>query len=120
MRYLVLCHEGAPMAVDTFATSLRKIILDHPADDADLWSVWEVPPVGSMQPSRDITAQFAKTWAIECEFGRGTEPDQYLAPIPAFVLEHARDELIRIWQRRRAQHEPDFMPAVLASARVAA
>lgn len=63
MRHLVLMHEGAPMAVDTFAGPLRKIILDHPADDVDLWAVWEVPPVGSMQPARDITEQFAKTWA---------------------------------------------------------
>ena len=119
MRYLVLMHEGAPMAVDTFAGPLRKIILDHPADDVDLWSVWECPPADSMQPSRDITGQFAKTWAIECEFGQGTEPHEYLAPIPAFVVLHARVELIRIWMRRQAQGDGGFMPAVLASARAA-
>ena len=120
MRSLVLMHEGAPMAVDISAGTIRQIIADHPADDVDLWSVWECPPAGSMQPSRDITEQFAKTWAIECEFGPGGEPHEYLAPIPAFVVLHARVELIRIWMRRQAQRDENFMPAVLASARAAA
>jgi hypothetical protein len=120
MRYLVLTFEGAPMAVDISAGQLRQIILDHPADDVDRWSVWEVPPTGSMQPSSDITEQFAKTWALDCNFDPGIEPGEYLRSIPAFVVEHARAELIRIWQRRRAEVDPDFIPAVLTRARVAA
>lgn len=85
MRYLVLCHEGAPMAVDISAGPLRKIILDHPDDDVDLWSVWQVQPAGSMQPPFEITEQFALTWAMEFPIGD---------PLPAFVSEHV--------QRRRA------------------
>jgi hypothetical protein len=120
MRYLVLCHEGAPMAVDTFASTLRKIILEHPDDDVDLWSVWQCPPAGSLTQSVDITEQFARTWALECQFEPGNEPSEYLRSIPAFVSHHARAELIKIWMRRTARQDDGFMPAVLTEARVAA
>ena len=98
MRYLVLCHEGAPMAVDTFPDPLRKIILDHPDDDAELWSIWETPPAGSLAPSIDITEQFALTWAMEFSFGDGIERSEVLAPFPAFVREIAGDKLLAKWQ----------------------
>jgi hypothetical protein len=102
MRSLVLCHEGAPMAVDQFAGPLRRIILDHPDDDCDLWQVFEVAPAESLAPSREITKQFALDWASEIiaerGFGDGIEPHDYLAPFPAFVREAARDKLIAKWQ----------------------
>jgi hypothetical protein len=120
MRILVLHHEGAPLLASFTAGPIKERILELPPDDADLFAVFEVPTDGSMMPSRDITEQFAKTWAIECEFGAGAEPEVYLALCPAFVLHHCRDELIRIWQRRRAAADESFMPAVLSSARVAA
>jgi hypothetical protein len=120
MRSLVLQHQSVPMLIEYTAGPIRQRILDYPPDDVELWNIWEVWPSETMRPSVDITVDFAKTWAMECAFEPGTEPDQYLRSVPAFILEHAREELIRIWQRRRAEHEPDFMPAVLASARVAA
>lgn len=101
MRHLVLTFEGAPMAVDTFAGPLRKIILDHPSDDVDLWSVWEVPPAGSLAPSVEITAQFARTWAMEMATGATLE--QHIAAAPAFVVHHARMDLVKLWLRRPAE-----------------
>lgn len=118
MRHLVLCHEGAPMAVDTFAGPLRKIIEDHPADDVDCWTVFEVPPTGSMRPSADITEQFARTWAMELATGATLEA--HIAAAPAFVVHHARGDLVKLWLRRAAEADPQFIPLVLASARVAA
>lgn len=102
MRTLVLCHEGAPMAVDQFAGPLRRIILDHPDDDCDLWQVWSVPPHESHAVSEDITERFALDWAGEIindvGFSDGIEPHDYLAPFPAFVREVARDKLVAKWQ----------------------
>lgn len=118
MRHLVLMHEGDPVAVDTFAGPLRQIILEHPADDVDLWSIRSVPPTGSYAPSLDVTQQFAATWAMELATGDTLE--QHIAQAPAFVVEHARADLVRIWQRRQAESDQNFIPAVLASARVAA
>jgi hypothetical protein len=121
MRSLVLHHEGAPLLVASTAGPIKQRIGEYPPDDVELFRVWSVPTNDdSVMPAFDITEQFAKTWALECAFGPGTEPHEYLAPIPAFVREHAGAELIRIWQRRRAETDADFMPAVLAGARVAA
>lgn len=113
MRHLVLCHEGAPMAVDTFAGPLRKLIEDHPADDVDLWSVWSVPPIGSMAPSVDITADFARTWAMEMATGATLEA--HIDAAPAFVVHHARVDLVKLWLRRTASDD-GFVPAVLTGA----
>ncbi len=85
----------------------------------ELWNIFEVWPSESLRPTTDVTVDFAKSWAIECQFAPGTEPHEYLADVPAFVLLHARDELIRIWQRRMAETDQSFMPAVLKSARAA-
>lgn len=117
MRHLVLCHEGAPMAVDTFAGPLRKIIEEHPADDVDLWSVWSVPPAGSMAPSFDMTADFARTWAMELATGDTLE--QHIASAPAFVRHHARTDLVKWWLRRTAAADENFVPVMLKSARAA-
>lgn len=118
MRHLVLCHEGAPMAVDTFAGPLRKIITEHPPDDVELWSIWEIPPTGSFAWAGDITKQFARTWAMELSTGATLEA--HIAAAPAFVVHHARVDLVRLWLRRTAEADPQFIPVVLASARVAA
>lgn len=117
MRHLVLMHEGDPIAVDTFAGPLRQIILDHPDDDTDLWSVRSVPPTGSYAPSIDITAQFASTWAMELATGDTLE--QHLAGAPAFVVHHARRDLVKWWLRRTAQRDENFVPVILKSARAA-
>lgn len=86
------------MAVDLFAGPLRRVILDYPDDDADLWTIWEVPPSGSVASSCDITEQFAETWAMEFTFGDGIEKAEVLAPFPAFIREIAGDKLMAKWQ----------------------
>ena len=98
MRTLVLQHEGAPMRVSVSAADIKAEILAWPDDDADLWSVWEVWPPGSMTPSLDITEQFALTWAMEFTFGDGIERAEILAPFPAFIREIAGDKLVAKWQ----------------------
>lgn len=113
MRYLVLTFEGAPMCADTFAGPLRKIIEDHPADDVDCWTVFEVPPTGSMRPSADITEQFARTWAMELATGATLEA--HIAAAPAFVVLHARGGLVKLWLRRTARADVDFIPVILRS-----
>lgn len=121
MRSLVLHHEGAPLLVSSTAGPIKSRIAEYPPDDIELFRVWSVPTDDdSMAPAADITEQFARTWAIDCTFGPGSEPHEYLAAVPPFVVHHCRAELIRIWQRRRAQADEAFMPAVLASERTAA
>ena len=114
MRYLVLAFEGAPMAVDISAGSIRQIILDHPADDVELWSVWQCPPAGSLAPSVEVTAQFASTWAMELATGDTIE--DHIASAPAFVVHHARGDLVKWWLRRTAERDENFVPVVLKSA----
>lgn len=117
MRTLVLMHEGAPMRLDIFPGPLREMITDHPDDDVDLWSVWSVPPVGSMASSFEMTADFAGTWAME--MATCATLDHHIASAPAFVVLHARAELIRIWQRRMAERDENFVPVMLRSAAAA-
>lgn len=113
MRALVLHHEGAPLLVSFTAGPIKQRILELPPDDAELFQVWSVPTDETYAPAQDITVQFAKTWALECAFGPGTEPSEYLAPVPRFVEHNCRPELIRIWMRRTS------MPAALTEARAA-
>jgi hypothetical protein len=69
------------MLVSITAGPLRDRIVEWPDDDADLWQVWEIPPMESMLPSSDITKQFAETWAKE--FGA--------KPLPAFIAAHLEE-----------------------------
>jgi hypothetical protein len=110
MRTLVLMHNRKPVMTSVTPGPIKARINEWPDDDVDLYEVWSAPVDYSHLPAFDNTTEFAKTWAMECEFGSGIEPDQYLAPVPAFVVHHARAELIRIWQRRMAQRDPEFLP----------
>jgi hypothetical protein len=74
-------HEGAPMLVSITARPIKDRIAEWPDDDADLWSVWSVPADDTMTPAHDITAQFAKTWAMDLKPG----------PVPAFVAAHLEE-----------------------------
>lgn len=102
MRSLVLCHEGAPLLIDTFIGPLRSRILEYPDDDADLWQIWSVPPADSHAPSEDITEAKALEWASEIiaarGFGDGIEPADVLSPFPAFVRAMVADQLLARWQ----------------------
>jgi hypothetical protein len=115
MRTLILMHNDKPMMASITAGPIRARILEWPDDDADLYRVWEVPTDYSHLPAGDITEQFAITWSMEFGFGDGIEPEDYLAPFPAFVRAAVRDKLARQWQRRMAEADPNFVPAVLRS-----
>lgn len=119
MRSLVLHHEGAPLLVASTAGPIKKRIGEYPPDDVELFRVWSVPTDDdSMMPALDITEQFARTWAMELATGATLEA--HIAAAPAFVVHHARGDLVKLWLRRAAEADPQFIPLVLASARVAA
>ena len=109
MRRLVLQHNGKPMACEVTAGPIRSMILDYPGDDADLWQVWEVPPVERYSVSENITERFALDWATaiigERGFGDGIDPADYLAPFPAFVRHACGAKLVAMWQRRIAEDQ---------------
>ena len=73
MRNLVLMHNGKPMMTSVTPGPIKARILEWPDDDADLWTVHEVPVDYSHLQPADITEQFALTWALEYRFGDGIE-----------------------------------------------
>lgn len=98
MWQFLLTHEGAPMLVSRQDTVIRKAILEWPDDDADLWQVFSVPSENNHAIARDVTKQFAKTWALDFDFLEGADP---LAAYPAFVRE-AIPELLAAQLRTRS------------------
>lgn len=117
-RRLVLMMSGAPMMQSLTVTPIRVRILEWPDDDCDLFQVFTVPEF-SHTPAFDITEGFAENWGREIVndhgFGGGIEPEDYLAPLPAFVRTAAREKMVLLWQKRMAERDANFMPAVLRS-----
>ena len=113
-RRLVLMMSGVPMMQSLTAAPIKARILEWPDDDADLFQIWTVPEFSHL-PASEITCEFATTWAIEFSFGDGIEPEDYLAPFPAFVRIAAREKLIHLWQKRMAERDDGFIAAVLRS-----
>lgn len=92
------------------AGGIRRVILEWPTDDCDLFRVFSVPDENSTNPAEDITERFALEWAMEIQFAEGIEPHDYLAPFPAFVRANCEERLTTIWQRRMAEADRNYLP----------
>lgn len=120
MRTLLLCHEGAPMMHSVTVGPIRQRLLEWPADDVDLFSIWSVPGEDTMAPAFEMTERFAWQWALDLRWpfgvGTGAGMTQCMELLPVFVRVAARARLVAAWQRERARQDQSFIPAVLESA----
>lgn len=104
-RRLMLCLGGTPLCWGLMVGDIRARILDYPDDDVDALKVWEVPSHATYAVAEDITKRFAFDWSREFEFGDGIEPAEYLARFPAFVREHAGEQLQKQWAAAVARRD---------------
>lgn len=119
MRTLLVCREGAPLFPELTSGPVREYLRSiEGVDDPLLYQIWHIEGIGHTAKTADITKRFAASWGREIEFGEGIEPEDYLAPFPAFVVANLRRQLVRRWNaehasRARVITEIDFIPDAL-------
>lgn len=87
-----ILFEGAPITVRPDFEGCREYLADVIEEHAELYQVWALDTAG--EASQDRTGAFVDDWAKCFEFAGGDEPDEFLAPYPAFIRAFIGDKLI--------------------------
>ena len=91
-----ILFEGAPITCRPDFEGCREYLADVMEDHAELYQVWALDTAG--EASQDRTAAFVEDWAQCFDMGDGDDPDEVLAPYPAFVRAFIGDKLIAAYR----------------------
>lgn len=95
---LVLSLAGFNVAMGFTPAEIWNAIQQLHDDDVADMRVERLPGPRNMFQPQDRTWWIAASWAQQFEFGGGIEPEEYLAPFPAFVRYHLEAGLIAQWE----------------------